>query len=70
MDYLPIFIELEELFEDLTCEEIGQIVRASIEYAENGIEPEFEHRSALGLTWKQMRKRIDEEVLGGAESDS
>lgn len=57
--YVPLFIDmLSDHFEDLTDEEVGQIVRATLLFAAEGVEPEFERRSVLGLTWKRMRAHV------------
>lgn len=57
--YVPLFIDmLSDHFEDLTDAEVGQIVRAALLFAAEGVEPDFERRSVLGLTWKRMRAHV------------
>lgn len=61
MKYITLFPDmLTDHFEDLTDEEIGQIVRAALVYAQDGTEPEYERRSVLALTWKRIRAHLDQ----------
>ena len=65
--YLQLFSDmLDDHFEPLTDEELGIIIRASMKYAFEDIEPEFERRSVLDLTWRRMRKHI-EQCVASAE---
>ena len=61
LDYIQIFADMaEDHFEVLTDEELGIIIRACMAYAFDGIEPDFELRSVLGLTWRRMKRYIDQ----------
>lgn len=60
LKFLQLFPDmLEDHFEPLTDEELGIIVRAAMQYAFAGEEPAFERRSVLDLTWRRMRRHID-----------
>ena len=61
LKYLQLFDDmLEDHFEPLTDEELGIIIRASMAYAFGGIEPAFEPRSVLDLTWRRMKRYINQ----------
>lgn len=60
LKFLQLFPDmLEDHFEPLTDEELGVIVRAAMQYAFAGEEPAFERRSVLDLTWRRMKRHID-----------
>ena len=61
MDYIKLFTDMEtDHFSELEYDEIGMIVMAALHYASTGEEPEYEKRSVLSLTWKRMKRHIDQ----------
>lgn len=61
LKFLQLFPDMQDdHFGVLTDEELGIIMRASMDYAFNGVLPEFETRSVLGLTWRRMKSYIDQ----------
>lgn len=61
LKFLQLFPDMQDdHFSVLTDEELGIIVRAAMDYAFNGVLPEFETRSVLGLTWRRMKSYIDQ----------
>lgn len=56
--YMKFYFEWLELFEELTAEEIGTLVLASMKYAKNKEIPDFEGRE-LRLAWKAIKGTID-----------
>lgn len=61
LKFLQLFPDMQDdHFGVLTDEELGIIVRAAMDYAFNGVLPEFETRSVLGLTWRRMKSYIDQ----------
>lgn len=61
LNYLQLFADmLDDHFGVLTDEELGIIIRASMLYAFQGVLPEFEPRSVLGMTWRRMKAYIDQ----------
>lgn len=60
LKFLQLFPDMmDDHFEPLTDEEVGIIVRAAMAYAFQGTEPGFERRSVLDLTWRRMKRHID-----------
>ena len=61
LNYLQLFADmLDDHFGVLTDEELGIIIRASMLYAFQGVLPEFEPRSVLGMSWRRMKAYIDQ----------
>ena len=61
MNYITIFTDmLDDHFLDLTEEEIGKIILAALRYAKSGTEPEYEPRTVLSLTWRRIKRHLDQ----------
>ena len=61
LKYISLFTDmLDDDFEDLTDEEVGQIIRAALRYAADGTEPEFGRRTVVGMAWKRMKRHVDQ----------
>lgn len=61
MNYITVFTDmLDDHFIDLTEEEVGKILLAALRYAKTGSEPEYEPRTVLSLTWRRIKRHIDQ----------
>lgn len=61
LKFLQLFSDMrDDHFEPLTDEELGIIIRAAMDYAFDGTLPEFPQRSVLDLTWRRMKRHIDQ----------
>lgn len=56
--YFKFFFEWDELFEELTPEEVGILTLAAMEYTRDGVVPKLETRD-LRIVWKSMKGTID-----------
>lgn len=61
LKFLQLFADMRsDHFEPLTDEELGIIIRAAMDYAFDGAVPDFPSRSVLDLTWRRMKRYIDQ----------
>ena len=61
LKYLQLFADMmDDHFQPLTDEELGIIIRAAMDYAFNGTVPTYTPRSVLDLTWRRMKRHIDQ----------
>lgn len=61
MNYITLFDDfLEDHFLDLTEEEVGKITLAALRYVKSGDEPDYEPRTVLSLTWRRIKRHIDQ----------
>ena len=59
MTYIKIYIDFLEDAENLNDAQLGRLVKAMLQYANRGAEPNLRGREAI--LWPAMRKQIDRE---------
>lgn len=64
----PILIRLEfvPMFDDLTDEETGKVMKAIFDYRTNGVIPEFESRM-LNIPFNALKRMMDDDFAAYAE---
>ena len=63
MNYITLFTDfLTDHFIDLTDDEVGKITRAALNYVLTGEEPEYEPRSVLSLSWRRIKRHVDQSI--------
>jgi hypothetical protein len=64
----PILIRLEfiPMFDDLTDEETGKVMKAIFDYRTNGVIPEFQSR-VLNIPFNALKRMMDDDFAAYAE---
>ena len=58
LEFMKIYSDMEQLFEPFTDEECGRLFRAMMEYAFNGVEPQFTGNERY--IWAVLRRHFDQ----------
>ena len=54
-----LYCDWEDIIEDLTDEEVGQLFKAIFAYVNHGVARQFDGRTGLGVAFKTIRRQID-----------
>lgn len=54
-----LYFETAETLKEMDDDEAGQFIKAMIDYAKDGVEPDLSSNKALKYMWPQVRNRLD-----------